>query len=148
LHQINTGSLAETRLQTTLERSGAEKERYWVALTRYIPSFLSRNAQITVDETSAVAGDVHFPGFLSRFSSPLPRIRLAISPSCIDLSLPIHFHPGFLKNNGPLWMESSFYRRRFKYNRLGNITRRSKDMRSILSVVFAEPAVPVRGGLV
>jgi hypothetical protein len=117
-----------------------------VALTRHIPWFLSRNAQITVDESSAVAGDVHFSGFLSRFSSPLLRIRLAISPSCIDLSIPSHDYPGFLKNNGPLWMLSSFYRRRFEYNRPGNITRRSKDMRSILPVVFAEPTVPVRGG--
>jgi hypothetical protein len=146
LHQTNTGSLAETRLQTALERSGAEKERYRVALTRHIPWFLNRNAQITVDESSAIPGDLHCKGFLSRFSSPLPRIRLAISPSCIDIPLPIHSHPGPLKNNEPIWMVSSFYSQHFNKHRTGNITRRSKDMRSIQMVVFAGLTVPVRGG--
>jgi hypothetical protein len=117
-----------------------------VALTRQIPWISNRNVQITVDDSSAAAGDFHFTGFLSRFFSPFPRIRFTFSPPRIDSSFPSHDHPGPLKNNGPIWMLSSFYRRRFKYNRPGNITRRSKDLRSILSFVFAEPTVPVRGG--
>jgi hypothetical protein len=117
-----------------------------VASTLHIPWFSSRIPQITVAESSAVAGDADFSRFHSRFYSPFPPIRFAISPSSIDSSLRSYVHTVSLKNNEPIWMVSSFYRRHFKKYRPGNITRRSKHMRSIQMVVFAGPTVPVRGG--